>query len=128
MKWFKMKTAVTTRTKKPRSVIEVVDVERKSAKSLSLEEIENRMVELATSETTDIVQNMINEKKLEMLEKVANFKFKRLQMEQLENANKQIEMQPITVEFIDSNTVEQAERLKRIDAEITQGKKVGEDA
>lgn len=96
----------------------------KSAKFLSLEDIEKKMVELATDDSNDVLVNMINEKKLNMLEKVANLKIKIMEVNKDKETNDKAE--PITVNFVSSDNETQKERLARIDKEISKG--VGEDA
>lgn len=107
---------IATRTSKKHKMI--------VAKSLSLDEIEQKMIELATTETSDPVINMANETKLNMLEKVANFKLKRLQLKELES-NKVVEKtEPIKIEFVNSQTEEQQKRLEKIDSEIIGNKHI----
>ena len=97
---------------------------RKTSKILSMDEIEEKMMDLASDETTDPLKIMINEKRLSMYEKIANFKLHRLQLKALEQAEKVTEVQPITVKFIGSKTEDQVARLERIDKEI-QEKRTG---
>ena len=89
-----------------------------SAKSLTLDDIENKMVQLAMDETTDVLQTMINERKIAMLEKVANLKIHRLQLKELEKQNVIADVKPLEIKFISSKTKEQEERIERIDNEI----------
>ena len=89
-----------------------------SAKSLTLDDIENKMVQLAMDETTDVLQTMINERKIAMLEKVANLKIHRLQLKELEKQNVITDVKPLEIKFISSKTKEQEERIERIDNEI----------
>ena len=97
---------------------------RAQSRILSMDEIEQKMMELASEDTNDPLKVMINEKKLAMFEKVANFKLHRLQLKALEQAEKVTEVQPITVKFIGSKTEDQVSRLERIDKEI-QEKRTG---
>ena len=99
-----------------------------SPKSLTLEEIERKMVEIACDDTGDnIVRSMINEKKISMLEKVANLKIKMIQLKSLEQPVVQ-EAEPITIKFVSSKTVDQQARLERIDKEIVEQGMVRKDA
>ena len=88
------------------------------ARTLTLDDIETKMIQLATDETTDVLQTMINERKIAMLEKVANLKIHRLQLKELEKQNVITDVKPIEVKFIKSNTTEQEARIERIDNEI----------
>lgn len=96
-------------------------VVKKAATNLTLDQIETKMIELATDESTDLVVQMINEKKIAMLEKVANLKLHRLQLRELEKSGENIpvEVKPLEVRFVSSKTQEQKLRLERIDDEIT---------
>lgn len=92
---------------------------RTASRILSMDEIEEKMMELASEDTNDPLKVMINEKKLAMFEKVANFKIHRLQLKELEKQTQQVtEVKPIAVKFITSKTDEQVERLERIDRDI----------
>ena len=97
---------------------------KKASKILSMDEIEEKMMDIASDETNDPLKIMINEKRLSMYEKIANFKIHRLQLKALEQAEKVTEIQPITVKFIGSKTEDQVARLERIDKEI-QEKRTG---
>lgn len=110
-----MKVQVMTETKlKKRKA----DNKLKSVKSLSLDQIEEKMIELATDETTDVLKMMMNEKRMAMLEKVANIKMHRLQLKELEKTNIPVDVKPIEVKFISAKTEEQELRIERIDNEI----------
>ena len=88
------------------------------ARTLTLDDIENKMIQLAMDETTDVLQTMINERKIAMLEKVANLKIHRLQLKELEKQNVITDVKPLEIKFISSKTKEQEERIERIDNEI----------
>lgn len=90
---------------------------KKAAKSLTLDEIEEKMIELATQDG-DVLQTMMNEKKIAMLEKVANFKLHRLQLKELEKQPEEIDVKPLEIVFVDGQTESQQERIERIDNEI----------
>ena len=92
----------------------------KSVKTLTLDEIEEKMMNLACCDTNDVLTLMLNEKKMNMLEKVANMKMHRLQLKALEQVNEPIDVKPLEVVFVDSGTEEQRARLERIDNEISQ--------
>ena len=109
-----MKTIKTTKVE----VVGSKAVKGKTVKSLSLDELEDEMTAIAMDDTQDILKIMVNEKKLGMLEKVANFKMHRLQLKALEQSNEPVEVQPLEVKFISAKTDEQKERLERIDSEI----------
>lgn len=98
---------------------EIIDT-KKSAKSFTLEEIEDKMMELATCPSNDVVVNMLNEKRINMLEKVANLRMRRLQLQELlkEQQVAQIEAKPITVEFVSAKTDDQIKRIEQIDSDI----------
>lgn len=88
---------------------------RKASKVLTLDEIEQEMIELATSKTDDFVKMMLNEKRLAMLEKVANLKMHRLQLKQLEQDAIPLETKPIQVEFIDSSQQNYKARVEQME-------------
>ena len=111
-----MKTKVMTTTRKAKPKFEVIDP--KSVKALSLDEIEAKMMELATTDTDDVLTLMLNEKKLNMLEKIANLKMHRLQLKELEKQNVVVESKPLEIVFVKSDTEEQNKRIERIDNEI----------
>lgn len=113
---------------KKSEIATIVKAEVIDASSLTLDDIENRMVQIAMCESSDIVVNMINERKMSMLEKVANLKLKRLQLKALENTNTVAEVEPITVKFISANTEEQRSRIERIDDEILKQSKLKQNA
>ena len=98
---------------------EIIDT-KKSARSFTLEEIEDKMMELATCPSNDVVVNMLNEKRINMLEKVANLRMRRLQLQELlkEQQVAQIEAKPITVEFVSAKTDDQIKRIEQIDSDI----------
>ena len=114
--------------------IEIIDkpkrnkVIRQTDKVLTLDQIEEKMIELATSPTTDIMEMMMNEKKIGMLEKVANLKMHRLQIKALEQEAKVVEAKPLEVRFISSKTEEQKARLERIDKEICENRNLKPNA
>lgn len=92
---------------------------KKAAKSLTLDDIEEKMIKLASVETNDVLTLMMNEKKIAMLEKVANFKLHRLQLKDLEKQPDAIEeVKPLEIVFVDGQTESQQERIERIDNEI----------
>ena len=99
-----------------------------AAKVLSLDEIEEKMTQIALDDTTDFVKMMLNEKKLAMLEKVANIKMHRLQIKALEQSNEPVDVKPLEVKFVNSKTEEQKARLERIENEVKESRHIREDA
>lgn len=120
-----MKVQVMTETK-PRK--KKMELSKSSIKSLSLDEIEGKMIELACCDTNDVLTLMLNEKKMSMLEKVANIKMHRLQLKALEQSNEPVDVKPIEVKFINSKTEEQKARLERIENEVKESRHIREDA
>ena len=113
----------------------VIEPNRKSIKEVSkvltLDQIECEMVKLATDDDVDLVQIMLNEKKIAMLEKVANLKMNRIRLATLEQAaanTTPTEVKPLEVHFISSKTEEQRLRLERIDKEIIESKGIKQNA
>ena len=107
---------------------EVVDT-KKAAKNFTLEDIEDKMVELASNDSKDVVEVMLNEKKISMLEKVANLKIKRLQLQELLKEQTVVEeVKPIQVQFISAKTTDQTNRIERIDNDILSKKVNSQDA
>lgn len=101
---------------------------RNAAKVLTLDDIEEKMMELINDESTDVLQTMINEKKLGMLEKVANFKLHRLQLKALEQQPQEVDVKPLEIVFVNSDTEEQQARIDRIDNEIKEKRHIKQDA
>ena len=122
------KTAMKTIKKTEVEVVNPKTVKGKTVKSLSLDEIENEMTAIAMDNTQDFLKMMVNEKRLGMLEKVANFKLHRLQVKALEQTNEPDEVKPLEVKFISSKTNEQMERLERIENQVRDGRIVKQDA
>ena len=101
---------------------------KRAAKVLSLDEIEKEMDQLVSEETTDVLQVMINEKRLSMLEKVANFKLHRLQLKALEQQPQEVDVKPLEIVFVNSDTEEQQARIDRIDNEICEKRNIKPNA
>lgn len=121
----KTKTSMTTISK---ATVEVITKPKEAARVLSLDEIEEQMTQIALDDTTDFVKMMLNEKKLAMLEKVANIKMHRLQLKALEQSNEPVDVTPIEVKFISSKTQTEQERIARIDSEVRESRGIKEDA
>lgn len=88
-------------------------------KTLTIEEIEAKETELALS--TDASNFFLNSKKIEMLDKIAQLKLKRLQLElqqQAKETEEEENNEPIKVEFVSPNTMEQTDRLARLEKEV----------
>ena len=100
----------------------------KSVKTLTLDEIEEKMMNLACCDTNDVLTLMLNEKKMSMLEKVANMKMHRLQLKALEQSNEPVDVQPIEVKFISSKTTEHLDQLEKIDREVRESLGIKQDA
>ena len=102
--------------------VEVVDakppIKKPTSKLSTLDDIEEKMLQLANDDTNDLVKVMTNEKKIAMLEKVANFKLRRLQLQELEKQNVTTEVQPIQIEFVNSSSDGQLARIDNIDKDI----------
>ena len=107
----KMKPEIVEKPKRNKAV-------READKVLTLDQIEQKMVELAMCDTDDIMTMMINEKKIAMLEKVANLKMHRLQIQELERASAPVEIAPIEVKFIDSNNVDTNNRVAEMESKL----------
>ena len=102
---------------------------KKEVKNLTLDQIEEEMIKLATDNSNDILTMMINEKKIAMLDKVASLKINRLRLNQLEQMTEQpAETKPLEVHFISSRTEEQKTRLDRIDKEIIENRQIKQNA
>lgn len=117
--------------KKPKKRISSKDLrvpKKKEVKNLTLDQIEEEMIKLATDNSNDILTMMINEKKIAMLDKVASLKINRLRLNQLEQITTPIETKPLEVHFISSKTEEQRARLERIDREILESNKIKQNA
>lgn len=112
--------------------VEVVDakppIKKPTSKLSTLDDIEEKMLELANDDTNDLVRVMTNEKKIAMLEKVANIKMRRLQLQELEKQNMITPVEPIAVRFVNSKSDEQNERLEHTDKEIASKRTIRQDA
>lgn len=103
------------------------ELTKSTVKSLSLDEIEQMMVQLATANTDDVVVAITNEKKMALLEKVANLKMRRLELRELEKSNVVKESKPIQLEIV-NNSENNDTRIDRIDKEIENNYGMREDA
>lgn len=93
-----------------------------SVKSITLDSIETMMTNLVME--TNIENFFINDKKMAMLERLGNFKAKRIQIEQQQEllaqqrealANGGVASQPLTIEFIDATD---KDRVKKIEQQV----------
>lgn len=109
------------RAKKP-------SIDIKNAKSLTLDEIEKKMEEIVCSNTDDLTVAIANEKTMSMLEKIANFKLKRLQLKELEKPQDEKKAEPITIKFVNSQDEEQKKRLEQIDKAVLENKNITPNA
>ena len=91
-------------------------------KSIDLDTIETMMTEIVNNTTID--NFFLNDKKMSMLERLGNFKAKRIQIEQQQEllaqqrealANGGVGSQPLTVEFIDATD---KDRVKKIEQQV----------
>lgn len=114
--------AVIEKRYKDHRVVEVVEVKDTNTKTKtkisSLDDIEQKMLDLASSDSNDPLLVMVNEKKIAMLEKVANLKMRRLQLQELEKQNVIQEVEPIQIEFVNSSSDGQLARIDNIDKDI----------
>lgn len=98
-------------------------MERK-AKLLTLDEIEEMQTDLALA--CDDTNFFLNAKKIEMLEKIANMKVKRMALEKEQTSNTNVaNVKPIEVKFVEANTVDQKQRLERLETKVLENKSVG---
>lgn len=95
---------------------------KKELKRIDLDTIETMMTQLVSETTID--NFFINDKKMSMLERLGNFKAKRLQIElqqqmleeqRAANANGGVSAQPLTVEFVDATD---KDRVKKIEQQV----------
>jgi len=122
-----MKTDLSAlKTTKKESKVELVN--DKPAGSLTLDEIEMLLDKYAQIHCTSLTDSQLINDEMERLEKSANFKFKRLQLKALEQANEPVDAKPLEVHFISSNTEEQKARLEKIDNEILASRTGGNNA
>jgi len=121
-----MKVQVLTETKLTKKKSSTKS--KNSVKSLTLDEIEEKMMKLACDDTNDVLTLMLNEKKMNMLEKVANIKMHRLQLKALETQNVVAEVEPIEVKFISARTNNEKARIEHIETEVRESRGIKEDA
>ena len=100
------------------------EVEIVPDKTMSLDQIENEMEKCC--QETEPTKMFFAEKS--MLERLANFKLKKLELDIKRESEVVAAAEPITVEFIDGKTPEQEQRLKKIDEEILRDKGKSQDA
>ena len=115
----------------PEEMKSIKKITRSSVETLTLDDIEQKMVKLATDESADFTQILENERRIAMLEKVANLKMNRIRLAALEQAaanTTPTEVKPLEVHFISSKTEEQRLRLERIDKEIIESKGIKQNA
>ena len=113
--------------------VEVIDKKPinkyKDITPLTLDEIESQMIAYARDDTNDPLIIMMNEKKISMLEKIANLKLRRLQLKELEHNSEEVNaVEPLEIRFVSSKTREQQSRLEKIDREILDGRQIKENA
>ena len=112
----KKKASVLTR-KEQAEVLDMLPSPRK-IKDLTLNDIEEMEVDLITNTTNKNI--FFNKQKLEMLDKLATQKLRRLQIEatikvaQVEQAKPE----PIKVEFVSANTVDNKSRIEQLEKEV----------
>lgn len=96
---------------------------KKLSANLSLDQIENEMTKLVLN--TNNKNFFINSKQMEMLDKLAQTKLKRMQIEAQINKDKEEELkpEPLKIEFVSSKTVECVDRVAKIEASINNGRK-----
>ena len=122
-----MKTDLSMlKTTKRKTKVEIVN--EVSAKSLSLDEIERLLEEQAQIKCVSLTQSQMVNDNMERLEKLANFKLKRLQLKALEQSNEPVEVQPIEVKFISSKTTAHLDQLEKIDREVRESLGIKQDA
>lgn len=102
------------------------EIEVVQDKKMSLDQIEIEMENCIKE--TEPTKMFFAEKKLSMLERLANFKLKKLELDLAKKAETVAITEPITVEFVDAKTPEQEQRLKKIDEEILRDKGKSQDA
>ena len=113
-------------TKKNKAKVEIVN--EIPTEPLSLDQIEKLLEEKAQTKCSGLTASTLLNDEMERLEKLANFKLRRLQLKALEQANEPIDVKPLEVHFISSNTEEQKARLERIDGEILASRTGGNNA
>lgn len=99
--------------------------EYEQTKKMDLDDIETEMENIAMDQ--DISRVFINSQRMEMLEKVANFKIKKMQL-QLEKERDTTQNGIITVNFTSSNTSAQQERIESLDKQVREAKGKNNDA
>lgn len=99
---------------------EIVET-KEQAKNFTLEQIEEEMCALVTTCTNATM--FLNSKKIEMLDRIANLKIKRIQIEQskqalaLANSNQTV-AEPIKVEFVSPNTTDNVNRIEKLQKDV----------
>jgi len=113
-------------TKRNKAKVEIVD--EIPIESLSLDQIERLLEQKAQTKCSGLTASTLLNDEMERLEKVANFKLKRLQLKALEQNNEPVDVKPIEVVFINSKTEEQKARLERIENEVKESRYIKQDA
>ena len=99
--------------------------EYQKVKKLSLDDIESEMESIAMDQ--DISKVFMNSQRMEMLEKVANFKIKRMQLD-IEKEKEVEEASTITVNFTSSKTSNAQDRISKLEQEVIEAKGKSNDA
>ena len=99
--------------------------EYEKTKKLSLDDIENEMESIAMDQ--DISKVFMNSQRMEMLEKVANFKIKRMQLD-IEKEKEVSAASTITVNFTSSKTSDAQDRISKLEQEVIESKGKSNDA
>lgn len=93
---------------------------------LSLDQIEQEMERIAMN--SDSATIFLSSQRIDMLEKVANFKIKRMQLDMIKEQSQSQKVEPITVNFTSSKTDEQVKRIAKIEETIKNARGLKEDA
>lgn len=117
-----MKKERKTATVKRKKAIEKAE---KEIKKLSLDEIEAEMDKLAM--TTDMAKVFQCSQRMEMLEKVANFKIKRMQLDIVKQETNKTP-QAIKVEFTSSDNATQNDRIEKLEESVKNARGIKNDA
>lgn len=119
----KEKNSLLTKEKKPiltkEQEVEILSMQPKTkVKDLTLNDIEQMEVGLILD--TDKKNIFFNKQKLEMLDKLATQKLRRLQIEATIQASQPVieKPQPIKIEFVSANTLDSNARLEKLTKEV----------
>ena len=98
----------------------------KPKKSLSLDQIEDAMVECIKCK--EISKIYLMSQRFSMLKDLAAFKLKRAEIEASKQQDNAAANEPLQIVFVDSNTDDEKKRVEKLESNVRESRGVKEDA